>query len=88
MVKGADGETTALDTSAVQPMTGGGALALIYTYGPGEMGFNPSHARQIIFSCRGHFQDLAIPGDFEDAPPQSVMGAVSATACAIAHQGR
>jgi hypothetical protein len=60
MIEGATGETVALDTSSVRPMTGGGALAFIYTYGPGENGINPSHARQIIFTCRGRYQDLGI----------------------------
>jgi hypothetical protein len=87
MVKADTGEVTALDTASVQPMSGGGALAFIYTYLPREL-FDPSHGRQIIFTCRGRFQDLGIPGDFEDAPPRSVMGVVAATACAIAHPAR
>lgn len=77
------GEITKLDTASVQPVQGGGVIAAIYTYSPGSP-YDPSHLRQLVFTCRGQFADMDDPSALEDAPPRSVIGAVAATACALA----
>jgi hypothetical protein len=81
------GEVTKLDTTSIHLMPGGGVMAAIYTYSPGST-FDPSRFQEIVFTCRGQFADTANPDDVEDAPPRSVIGAVAASACALAEPAR
>jgi hypothetical protein len=83
----ATGEVAKLDTLSIRPMQGGMVSATIYTFVPGSR-FDPSRLRQVMFTCRGQFRDLGIPGDMEDAPPRSVIGVIAATACSIAEPTR
>jgi len=81
------GEITKLDTASVQPTQGGGAIAAIYTYSPGNP-YDPRRLRQIVLTCRGQFADMESPTEVEDAPPRSVIGLVAAVACALAEPKR
>jgi hypothetical protein len=81
------GEVTKLDTASIQPVQSGGVLATIYVSLPGTQ-FDPSRLREIIFTCQGQFADGNDPSDWEDAPPRSVIGAVAASACALAEPER
>ena len=81
------GEVTKLDTASVQPAKGQGAIAYFYTYSP-RSSFDPQRLRQVYFTCQGQYADLAAPGDLEDAPPRSVVGAVAAFACRLAEPKR
>ena len=78
------GEVVKLDTASIQPVTTTGTIATIYSYSPGAP-FDPTHLRQLMFTCRGQFAEMGGLGDpLIDAPPRSVIGTVAATACRLA----
>lgn len=81
------GEITKLDTASVEPAQRGGAIASIYTFSPGS-NLDISRLRMLHFTCRGQYEDFESIGYMQDAPPRSVIGAVAATACALAEPKR
>lgn len=82
------GETTKIDMHSIQHADNGTAWVVIYTYVPGTM-FDPNKMRRLIFDCHGQYQDIGSGSSLLfDAPPGSVIGKVSAIACAGASDTR
>jgi hypothetical protein len=83
----ATGEITKVDMTSIQPTTGGGALVTVYTFSPGS-NFDINRLRQLNFTCRGQFVDIANMSYLQDAPPRSVAGRIASVICPIGNSKR
>ncbi|MCC8963726.1 hypothetical protein H8A95_15760 [Bradyrhizobium sp. Pear76] len=82
-VEADNGARYKIDLNSITAYNTGAADIIAYIVEDGQQ-YRPDNLRRLWFDCRGRFKDLttSVMGESVYAPPRSVIGQISAIACA------